>query len=110
MADLVNEYSASASELLCGALKDRGVAKVVGVTTYGKGIVQTTWSLSDGTAYKMTTGKYYTPNGVNIQGTGIEPDIYIDLTEEQRQMENVPEDEDMQLQTAIEAVRTELGS
>ncbi len=110
MAVLVNEYSASASELLCGALKDRGVAKVVGVTTYGKGIVQTTWSLSDGTAYKMTTGKYYTPNGVNIQGTGIEPDIYIDLTEEQRQMENVPEDEDMQLQTAIEAVRTELGS
>ena len=110
MAVLVNEYSASASELLCGALKDRGVAKVVGVTTYGKGIVQTTWSLSDGTAYKMTTGKYYTPNGVNIQETGIEPDIYIDLTEEQRQMENVPEDEDMQLQTAIEAVRTELGS
>ncbi len=110
MAVLVNEYSASASELLCGALKDRGVAKVVGVTTYGKGIVQTTWSLSDGTAYKMTTGKYYTPNGVNIQGTGIEPDIYIDLTEEQRQMEEVPEDEDMQLQTAIEAVRTELGS
>lgn len=110
MAVLVNEYSASASELLCGALKDRGVAKVVGVTTYGKGIVQTTWSLSDGTAYKMTTGKYYTPNGVNIQGTGIVPDIYIDLTEEQRQMEEVPEDEDMQLQTAIEAVRTELGS
>lgn len=110
MAVLVNEYSASASELLCGALKDRGVAKVVGVTTYGKGIVQTTWSLSDGTAYKMTTGKYYTPNGVNIQGTGIEPDIYIDLTEEQHQMEEVPEDEDMQLQTAIEAVRTELGS
>ncbi len=110
MAVLVNEYSASASELLCGALKDRGVAKVVGVTTYGKGIVQTTWSLSDGTAYKMTTGKYYTPNGVNIQGTGIEPDIYIDLTEEQRQMEEVPKDEDMQLQTAIEAVRTELGS
>ena len=110
MAVLVNEYSASASELLCGALKDRGVAKVVGVTTYGKGIVQTTWSLSDGTAYKMTTGKYYTPNGVNIQGPGIEPDVYIDLTEEQRQMEEVPEDEDMQLQTAIEAVRTELGS
>ena len=110
MAVLVNEYSASASELLCGALKDRGVVKVVGVTTYGKGIVQTTWSLSDGTAYKMTTGKYYTPNGVNIQGTGIEPDIYIDLTEEQHQMEEVPEDEDMQLQTAIEAVRTELGS
>ena len=110
MAVLVNEYSASASELLCGALKDRSVAKVVGVTTYGKGIVQTTWSLSDGTAYKMTTGKYYTPNGVNIQGTGIEPDIYIDLTEEQHQMEEVPEDEDMQLQTAIEAVRTELGS
>ena len=109
MAVLVNEYSASASELLSGALKERDVAVLVGTTTFGKGIVQTTWSLSDGTAYKMTTAKYYTPEGNNIHGTGITPDIEIDLTEEQKQMSEVPEEEDIQLQTALEAIRTELG-
>ena len=109
MVVLVNEKSASASELLAGALKERGAAQLVGTTTYGKGIVQTTWSLSDGTAFKMTTAKYYTPEGHNIQGTGIEPDIFIDLTAEQKAMTQVPEEEDMQLQTALELVRTELG-
>lgn len=110
MTVLVNEYSASASELLCGALKERDVATVVGTTTFGKGIVQTTWSMSDGTAYKMTTAKYYTPNGNNIHGTGIEPDIQIDLTEEQKQMSEIPEEEDMQLQTALEVIRTDIGT
>ena len=110
MTVLVNEYSASASELLCGALKERDVATVVGTTTFGKGIVQTTWSMSDGTAYKMTTAKYYTPNGNNIHGTGIEPDILIDLTEEQKQMSEIPEEEDMQLQTALEVIRTDIGA
>ena len=109
MAVLVNGSSASASELLCGALKDRGMATVVGTTTYGKGIVQTTWSMGDGTAFKMTTGKYYTPNGNNIQGTGIEPDIYIELGAEEQEMESVPQERDVQLQTAIEAVKTKLG-
>ena len=109
MTVLVNEYSASASELLCGALKERNVATVVGTTTFGKGIVQTTWSMSDGTAYKMTTAKYYTPNGNNIHGTGITPDIPIDLTEEQKQMSEIPEEEDMQLQTALEVIRTDIG-
>ena len=71
--------------------------------------MQTTWSLSDGTAFKMTTAKYFTPDGNNIQGTGIEPDIFIDLTAEQKAMAEVPEEEDMQLQTALELVRTELG-
>ena len=110
MTVLVNEYSASASELLCGALKERDVATVVGTTTFGKGIVQTTWSMSDGTAYKMTTAKYYTPNGNNIHGMGIEPDIQIDLTEEQKQMSEIPEEEDMQLQTALEVIRTDIGA
>ena len=57
----------------------------------------------------MTTAKYYTPEGNNIHGTGITPDIEIDLTEEQKQMSEVPEEEDIQLQTALEAIRTELG-
>ena len=86
------------------------MATVVGTTTFGKGIVQTTWSMSDGTAYKMTTAKYYTPNGNNIHGTGIEPDIQIDLTEEQKQMSEIPEEEDMQLQTALEVIRTDIGA
>ena len=81
MAVLVNGSSASASELLTGALKDRGVALVVGETTYGKGIVQTTWSWGDGSAFKMTTAKYYTPSGNEIQGSGITPDIEVKPSE-----------------------------
>ena len=57
----------------------------------------------------MTTAKYYTPNGNNIHGTGITPDIPIDLTEEQKQMSEIPEEEDMQLQTALEVIRTDIG-
>lgn len=71
---LVNENSASASEIFAGAVKDHNVATLVGTTTYGKGIVQKTFALGDGSAVKMTVSKYYTPNGVNIHGTGIEPD------------------------------------
>jgi len=78
---LVNENSASASELLTGALKDRGAATVVGTTTFGKGIVQTTYPLLDGSAIKITTSRYYTPNGVCIHGEGITPDYEVELEE-----------------------------
>ncbi len=74
---LVNGYSASASEILTGALKDNKAAKVVGTTTFGKGIMQTILPFSDGTAIKLTSHRYYTPSGVNIQGVGIEPDVEI---------------------------------
>lgn len=74
---LTNGLSASAAELFTAALKDRGVGSVVGETTYGKGIVQTTFPLSDGSAVKITTAKYYTPSGVCIQGVGVEPDYEI---------------------------------
>ncbi|MBQ9551064.1 MAG: S41 family peptidase [Lachnospiraceae bacterium] len=76
---LVDSHSASASELLTGALKDHGIGKVVGTTTYGKGIVQNIYPLSDGSAVKLTNARYYTPKGLNIQGTGIEPDVVVEL-------------------------------
>ncbi len=76
---LVNQYSASASEILSGAIKDYGIGKLVGVKTYGKGIVQRIFDLKDGTAVKLTVSTYYTPNGTNIHGIGIEPDVEVEF-------------------------------
>ncbi len=76
---LVNQYSASASEILSGAIKDYGIGKLVGTTTYGKGIVQRIFDLKDGTAIKLTVSDYYTPNGNNIHGIGIDPDVEIEF-------------------------------
>lgn len=77
IAVLINENSASASEITCGCLQDYGAATLVGTTSYGKGIVQYVIPLSDGSAVKLTAAKYYTPNGRNIHGVGIDPDVYI---------------------------------
>lgn len=71
---LVNGYSASASEILAGAIKDYGIGELIGTTTFGKGIVQKVMSLSDGTALKLTVSTYFTPKGNNIHGIGVEPD------------------------------------
>ncbi len=79
---LVNGYSASSSEILTGALKDNHAATIVGSTTFGKGIMQTILPFSDGTAIKLTSHRYYTPSGVNIQGVGIEPDIKVEFDSE----------------------------
>ena len=79
MAVLVNGNSASASEVFSGALQDKKKAKLIGTKTFGKGIVQTIFDLQDGSALKMTTSKYYTPSGRNIHGTGLEPDIKVEL-------------------------------
>lgn len=76
---LVNGYSASASEILTGAIKDYGIGTIMGTTTYGKGIVQRIIPMADGSAVKLTISKYYTPKGVNIHGTGIEPDIEVEF-------------------------------
>lgn len=72
---LVNQNSASASEILAGAIKDYGIGTLVGMTTYGKGIVQRVLPLTDGSAVKVTTSSYFTPNGNNIHGIGVAPDI-----------------------------------
>ncbi len=75
---LVDKVSASASEVVAGALKDNGRAAILGETTFGKGSVQTVLPLRNGGAIKITTARYYTPTGISIHGTGIEPDIAID--------------------------------
>ena len=74
---LINEYSASASEVLAGAIKDRECGILVGTKSYGKGVIQGVYNMSDGTAMKVTIAEYYTPNGVCIDGIGIEPNIKV---------------------------------
>ncbi len=88
---LQNENSASASEIFSGAVKDFGVGTIVGAKSFGKGIVQSVFPLGDGTAIKLTVEDYYTPNGNNINGTGITPDI---------EVENTNDKEDAQLERA----------
>lgn len=79
---LVDGNSASASEVLSGALKDHQKATLVGTTTFGKGIVQSIRTLQDGSALKLTISAYYTPSGINIHGTGIEPDVVVEFDSE----------------------------
>lgn len=105
---LVNGSSASASEVLTGALKDYKAATVVGTKTYGKGIVQTVIPLTDGSGMSVTSARYFTPNGVCIHGVGIEPDIKIDMPDA---LKNLPvsqldEAQDVQLKKALEIIKT----
>ncbi len=101
---LVNGYSASASEIYTGAMKDRGAATIVGTKTYGKGIVQRIFPLEDGSGVKLTVSKYFTPNGNDIHKKGIEPDVEIDLPEELLTKSYLTHEEDVQLQKGIEVL------
>ncbi|MGI6055332.1 MAG: S41 family peptidase [Clostridium sp.] len=105
MAILVNGNSASASEVFTGAMKDYGVATVVGTKTFGKGIVQTLIPLSDGSAIKLTTDHYYTPDGHDIHEKGIEPDVTVELSEEAAREVVIPVELDNQLQEAVKILQ-----
>jgi len=102
---IVNEYSASASEILAGALKDNGKATLVGTKTYGKGIIQELHQLSDGSGLKITVSEYYTPNHNAIHKIGITPDVEVDLSEDVKQQTTIQEKDDNQLQKAIEILK-----
>jgi len=97
---LVDGGSASASEIVAGALKDWSKAKIVGMKTFGKGSVQDLTDLPDGSEIKLTIAKWFTPNGVNIDEQGIEPDVKIDLTEA-----DYNKDLDPQLDKALELLK-----
>lgn len=107
LAVLVNGNSASASEIFAGAVQDYGIGTIVGTTTYGKGVVQTVKELKDGSAVKLTISNYFTPNGNNINGKGITPDVEVELDEKLKQKNTITKEEDNQLQKALEVVNGE---
>ena len=104
MVILVNGGSASGSELLAGALQDRGRAQLIGTKTYGKGSVNHLRQLSDGSALYVTIGRWLTPNGRLIEDNGLEPDFVVELTED-----DIRNQQDRQMQKAIEVLKSKAG-
>ena len=102
---LINEYSASASEILAGAIQDYNKGTLIGTTTFGKGIVQRIHRLEDGTALKLTVSAYFTPSGRNIHGIGIEPDIELEYDYEANEADGT----DNQVMKAIEVLEGKMS-
>ena len=98
---LIDGNSASASEILAGAVQDRQCGTIVGTKSFGKGSVQTMLPLTHGDGLKLTVARYYTPSGRSIDGTGIEPDVEVELPEGAVQ--------DVQLLKAVEVMKEKLG-
>ena len=101
MVVLVNEFSASASEVFAGAITDNGRATIVGATTYGKGSVNNLWPLGDGSGVIFTTARWFTPNGVLIEGEGITPDVVLEPIDD--------DDNDVHLDRAIEILKKQIS-
>lgn len=105
---LVDGGSASASEILTGAIKDTKSGTIVGEKTFGKGIVQSVIELKDGTAIKLTTSQYFTPNGINIHGKGIMPDVVVKAGEATPGSDKIDAVNDPQLKKALEVMLTQI--
>lgn len=105
---LVNGNSASASEIFAGAVKDHERGTIVGTTTFGKGLVQTTVQLEDGSAIKVTIARYFTPDGYFIHKVGIEPNVVVELPEEFKDKYIVDRENDTQLDKAIEVIQGQI--
>ena len=107
MCVIINENSASASEVLAGAIRDHKAGTLVGAKSYGKGVVQSLMEFGDGSAFKLTTAKYYTPDGECIDGVGITPDIEVALPEQvsHKSINELTLDEDEQLRAALQIVK-----
>ena len=86
-------------------MQDYGIGKIVGTTTYGKGVVQSIRQLSDGSAVKLTVSNYYTPNGNSINKVGIQPDVEVKLDFELLNQDEISHDEDNQLQAALDTLK-----
>ena len=106
---LMNQYSASSSEILCGALKDRANATVVGVQSYGKGIVQAVVGLSDQSGMQVTIAQYFTPSGNKVHQVGITPDVEVQLPEGDIGMYQFGDLSDPQLSRALEIMQEKLA-
>lgn len=109
MVVLINGNSASASEVFAGAVRDYGYAKLVGTTSFGKGIVQSLVQLEDGSAVKMTVSHYYTPGGVDLHKKGLEPDVEVEqeIPEDLKGAFEIPLERDNQVLRAIEVLMEE---
>lgn len=105
---LVDGGSASASEILAGAVQDSGTGVLVGTKTFGKALVQTVQGMGDGSGIKMTIAQYYTPKGRSIQGEGIQPDYVVELPEE-AVMGEYKQGKDPQLAKAVELIKSEMN-
>ena len=108
---LVNQNSASASEILSGAVKDLEAGTLVGTQTFGKGLVQRLFTLPDGSGLNITIQKYYTPNGTSIHEVGIAPDVVVELPEAYRNLvaSEIPAGQDTQLNKAVEIMQEKLS-
>lgn len=102
---LINQNTASASEILAGILRDDCNYKIIGTTSYGKGVIQTIYSFTDGSGLKITSEEYFTPNHNTINKVGIVPDIQVKLDPEWENVSNIPYDNDLQLQAAMNELK-----
>jgi carboxyl-terminal processing protease len=100
---LINEGSASASEILAGALRDIKGVKIIGSQSFGKGSVQELLTLSDGSSMRVTIAKWLTPNGTSIHDVGLKPDIEVEITEE-----DINNQRDSQLEKALEELKNQI--